>query len=129
MMTISELSVVFLLGGSAYGAIEMLWRGHTHWSMLLVGGLCFTLIYRIAAYSRMPRLYQYFLCAAVVTTVEFLVGLAVNRGLGLDVWDYSRQRWNLLGQICPLYSFYWLLLSVPACALARTLYAGLFRRL
>lgn len=129
MMIVLEFLTVFLLGGSAYGAIEVLWRGHTHWSMILTGGLCFVCIYLIASRSRDSRLHQYILCAAVVTTVEFLVGLVVNLKLGLDVWDYSDRRWNLFGQVCARYTLYWLILSVPACAVARKLYAGLFRRL
>ncbi len=129
MMTVLELLTVFLLGGSAYGAIEVLWRGHTHWSMILTGGVCFVLIYLIASRSRESRLHQYILCAVVVTTVEFLVGILLNLKLGMDVWDYSNRRWNLLGQICARYTLYWLILSVPACAIARKLYIGLFRRL
>lgn len=128
MMTTLEMLTVFLLGGSAYGAIEVLWRGRTHWSMLLTGGVCFALIYLIASRSRESRFRQYILCAAVVTTVEFLAGILLNLKLGLDVWDYSRRRWNLFGQICARYSLYWLILSVPACALSRSLYRRLFRR-
>ena len=129
MMIVLEFLIVFLLGGSTYGAIEVLWRGHTHWSMILTGGICFGCIYLIASRSRDSRLHQYILCAAVVTTVEFLVGAVVNLKLGLDVWDYSDRRWNLMGQICARYTLYWLILSVPACAVARKLYNGLFRRL
>ena len=128
-MIILEMLTVFLLGGSAYGAIEVLWRGHTHWTMILTGGVCFALIYLIASRSRESRLHQYILCAAVVTTVEFLAGIVLNLKLGMDIWDYSQRRFHLLGQICARYTLYWLILSVPACALARKLYTGLFRRL
>ena len=128
-MIILEMLTVFLLGGSAYGAIEVLWRGHTHWTMILTGGVCFALIYLIASRSRDSRLHQYILCAAVVTTVEFLAGIVLNLKLGMDIWDYSQRRFHLLGQICARYTLYWLILSVPACALARKLYTGLFRRL
>ena len=31
---------VFLLGGCAYGLLEVLYRGHTHWTMLVTGGAC-----------------------------------------------------------------------------------------
>lgn len=128
-MIVLEMLTVFLLGGSAYGALEVLWRGHTHWTMILTGGVCFALIYLIASRSRESRLHQYILCAVVVTTVEFLAGILLNLKLGMDVWDYSDRRFNLLGQICARYTLYWLILSVPACALARKLYEGLFRRL
>ena len=35
---------IFLIGGALYNLIEILWRGYTHWSMFIVGGLCFQLI-------------------------------------------------------------------------------------
>ena len=38
------------------------------------------------------------------------VGLVVNLGLGWQVWDYGKEFGNFLGQICPLFSFYWFLL-------------------
>lgn len=124
-----EFLTVFCLGGSAYGAIELLWRGHTHWTMILTGGFCFGVMYLIASRSQLPRLPQYFLCAAVVTAVEFIIGVVVNRCLGWNVWDYSDRPFNLYGQICLLYTLYWFLLSVPACALSRFLYRALFHRL
>ena len=31
-------------GGSAYVLVELLWRGRSHFSMFLLGGLCFWLI-------------------------------------------------------------------------------------
>lgn len=128
MMIGIELLTVFLLGGSAYGAIELMWRGHTHWTMMLAGGICFTAMYFIASRSRLPRPQQYILCAGVVTMVEFIIGIIVNRRLGWNVWDYSDRRFNLQGQICLRYTLYWLALSVPACGLARALYRGLFHR-
>ena len=37
---------VFVLGGGAYGLMEILFRGHTHWTMLVTGGACvLTLFY------------------------------------------------------------------------------------
>ena len=47
---------------------------------------------------------------AFITAAELAVGLVVNRALGWQVWDYSREFGNVLGQICPLFSF----LLVPA---------------
>ena len=43
-----EMIAVYVTGGLLYGLIELLWRGWTHWSMLLCGGLCFTLMYAIS---------------------------------------------------------------------------------
>ena len=127
MMLIFELLTVFSLGGVAYGGIELLWRGHTHWTMLLLGGLCCVAIYLIASRSGLGLIRQYILCAAVITTLEFVTGAVVNRALGWSVWDYSAMRFNLCGQICARYTLYWLALSIPACALSRLAYGRLFR--
>ena len=41
---IVKKTLVFTFGGTGYCLIELLWRGHTHWTMYLTGGLCFFLI-------------------------------------------------------------------------------------
>ncbi len=117
---------VYTLGAIGYGAIELLWRGHTHWTMLLTGGLCFLLIYLVATRLALPLPLSGVLCAALITAVELFTGLLVNRALGWNVWDYSSLPLNLSGQICLLYSFYWLLLSIPAVTLCRLLRRVLF---
>ena len=111
-------AAVFSLGGLGYGGIEILWRGATHWSMLLTGGVCLLLL------EQLDRRYQqewlFLRCirgAMVITGVELAVGLVVNRLLGLAVWDYSAQWGNFVGQICPLYTIYWYFLCYPAFGL------------
>ena len=44
LLHLYRLFILFLIGGIAYMGIEMLWRGRTHWTMGIVGGLCFVLI-------------------------------------------------------------------------------------
>ena len=111
-----EFFLVYAIGGLLYGLMELLWRGWTHWTMVLCGGLCFTLMYLISALN-MPLVRKWILCAAVITAVEFLTGCLVNLRLGWQVWDYSGLPYNLLGQICPHFLLLWLALSVPGVAL------------
>ncbi|MCD8056351.1 MAG: putative ABC transporter permease [Clostridiales bacterium] len=103
------------IGGVVYGAVETLWRGYTHPSMILVGGICFLLIYIFREKNPERRVV---LCAAVgaviITTVEFISGCILNLWLGLSVWSYRSMTPNLLGQICPHYMALWFLLSFPA---------------
>ena len=40
--------LIYAAGGLLYGLIEILWRGWTHWSMVLCGGLCFLMMYLIS---------------------------------------------------------------------------------
>ena len=119
-MSTREFAAAFLLGGTLYAAIELAWRGRTHWTMVLTGGACFVFMY-LAAASSLPRPVQYALCAVNITAAEFLVGAAVNVYLGWGVWDYSGEPLALYGQVCPRYTLLWFLLSVPGCALAQLL--------
>ena len=51
-----EMIAVYVTGGLLYGLIELLWRGWTHWSMLLCGGACFALMYHIPVEMPAQRL-------------------------------------------------------------------------
>lgn len=113
-----EYIAVFTVGGLVYGLLEIMWRGWTHWTMLICGGLCFTLMYLIAR-TPMRAAQKLFACAAVITTVEFVTGCIVNLTLGMGVWDYSALPFDLMGQICPRFSLMWLGLSVPGLWLCR----------
>jgi len=102
-MSAAEALFAGALGAVLYGALELLWRGRTHWTMLILGGVCFAVMYLIATRSTWPLLQKWISSAAVITALEFLAGAAVNIRLGWDVWDYSDQPFNLFGQICLLY--------------------------
>lgn len=116
MIRKTEYLCVFLAGGIIYNLIEIAWRGYTHWSMTIAGGICLVLIHIISQQMRgRSFLLKYSLCCLVITAVEFVIGLIVNVALGLDVWDYSSMPGNIMGQICPFFMLMWLLLSPPAC--------------
>lgn len=107
------------IGGVLYGSIEMLFRGRTHWSMLILGALCFIIVGLINEFFswKTPILLQMLISAVIITILEFITGLIVNIWLDWNVWDYSNQWGNLLGQICPLFSALWFLISLPAIVL------------
>lgn len=117
-------SILFTFGALGYGLLEVAWRGHTHWSMLLLGGLCLVLLYHLAQRA-LPLLVQCALGAACITLLELATGLVCNRLLGLAVWDYSREWGNFYGQICPKYTLLWFLLCLPIFALFRRCNHGL----
>lgn len=106
--------VLFLIGGAAYCGIEILFRGYTHWSMYILGGLCFVIIGLINELLtwKIPLISQMFISSIVITVLEFITGCIVNLWLGIGVWDYSDQPYNLLGQICLLFTNLWFLLSL-----------------
>lgn len=114
-----KYTFLFLVGGFCYGFIEILSRGYSHVSMLVAGGICFILIgLQNEIFSwEMSLLSQMFLSAIMITIVEFITGVIVNLWLKLGVWDYSNMPYNILGQVCLLYSNFWFLLSLPGILL------------
>lgn len=108
-----KYTLLFIAGGFAYGSIEILFRGYSHISMFIAGGICFILIGLLnEVYPReLSLISQMVISAGIVTVVEFVTGLIVNVWLGLNVWDYSEQPYNLMGQICLLFSVFWFLIS------------------
>lgn len=109
-----ELSLIFLIGGIAYGLLEIICRGYTHWTMLLTGGLCFLIFYIINFKLKTNSLIvRCIIASLIITSLEFLVGYIVNITLKLNVWDYSNRKLNLMGQICFLYSTIWFSMGIP----------------
>lgn len=108
MRRIKKYCLFFVLGGTGYALIELLWRGRTHFSMIIAGGICFISFSLIAdMFREKPILYKAVLCSLSVTTVELIFGVIFNIILKMNVWDYSKMPLNLFGQICPLYSLLW----------------------
>ena len=104
--------VLLLIGGSIYCMIEVLVRGFSHWTMFLVGGICFILIGIINEITpKMPLIRQMFLSAIIITVIEFISGCILNLCLVWNIWDYSDEFGNILGQICVKHSICWFLLS------------------
>ena len=67
-----------VIGGLVYMGIEILWRGHTHWTMGVLGGLCFALIGLLDEWQEHPPLWLQMLQGAMIVTVlELLAGLVV----------------------------------------------------
>ncbi len=113
-----EYGVVFVIGAMGYALVELLWRGRTHWTMMLTGGTCLSFIYLTERrYGDAPRWKRCLVGAQVITLFELAVGFLVNVLLGWAVWDYSRLPLNLFGQICPRYCALWFLLCLPVTGL------------
>ena len=104
--------LIFSIFGLTYGLIEILWRGYTHPSMVIVGGSCGLLIGLLNEKNKkMNLLLQMVEGMVIVTVLEFVSGIILNLCLGLNVWDYSNMRFNLLGQVCPQFCIAWFFLS------------------
>ncbi len=107
--------VLFLIGGRLYTWLEFLWRGHTHWTMFILGGTCFVVVGLLNEHIfpwDLSLAGQSVIGASIITILEFFMGLVVNIWLGWDVWDYSSLPFNLWGQVCLYYFLLWILLAV-----------------
>lgn len=126
---------LFFFGGTAYYAIELLWRGHSHPSMIACGGTCFVLLYLLsfvgnfvkssAVAPLLPTL-RAALGALCITATELAFGVVLNLGLHLNIWDYSAMPLNFMGQICLTFSLLWFLLSLPTIKLCNVMEKYIF---
>lgn len=124
-----ELCWLFLLGCFGYSLLEILFRGYTHWTMALTGGVVAAVLYALHAAAPPRTLLLQCLCGAVfITAIEFAVGVVDNMILGWNVWDYSNMPLNLYGQICLPFTGLWFLLCIPVFGICH-LAAKCFRRI
>jgi uncharacterized membrane protein len=98
--------------------------------MLLAGGLSFVLIgaMRYVRFNGrdIPVTVRMLIGAVIITVIELVFGVVYNLGLGMDVWDYSGERFNLLGQICLHATSLWVFLSFAAVYLDVFARRGMF---
>lgn len=113
--------LLFIIGGTVYITIEIIWRklmgSHsTHWTMFILGGLCFLLIGEINEFLPwdVPFWQQCAIGTVFVLILEFVFGCILNLWLGLGIWDYSNTPLNLLGQISLPFAVAWYFLAALA---------------
>ena len=46
-----------------------------------------------------------------MTLIEFVAGLIFIKGFKIKLWDYSNRKGNIMGIICPIFSFAWLVVG------------------
>lgn len=117
------LAFIFWLGGTVYQSLELFWRGWTHPSMFWAGGVAAWGLDGLCngVFGALPLFFRCVAGGTVITAVEFVFGCVVNLGMGKNVWDYSDQRAQVLGQICLHSSVLWTVLSLPALLLLEVL--------
>ena len=129
LIQIAKYMILLIIGGIIYYGVELLWRGHSHWTMMIVGGLSFIfcgIINEILSWNT-PFWIQCIIGSICITTIEFISGCIINLECGLGVWDYSNLPLNIMGQICILFSFFWVILGGVAIILDDWLRYWLFK--
>lgn len=108
-----------VIGSIIYMSLEILWRGYTHWTMGVLGGICFIclgLINELLSWET-PLVLQMLIGGTIITILELITGCIVNLWLEWNVWDYSDLPYNLLGQISLFSSVGWIGLSIVGIVL------------
>lgn len=98
---LSKYLFLFCVGAGLYISIELLYRGYSHWTMGVLGGISFVsigLINEILSWKT-PLLIQCLIGGCLITFYEFITGIILNIWLHLGIWDYSHMPLNVLGQM------------------------------
>lgn len=124
----------FLVFGAIYMDIEVIARaagnqlvgyegikplslmGYTSLWMFLVGGLCGVLIGHLNDHPRFydKKIWQQILIGgSLITLAELFSGIVLNLMLHLNIWDYSNDLFNFMGQIELKNCILWYLVITP----------------
>ena len=132
MKTISSLlePLFFIcLGGIIYYFIEIAFRGESHYSMILCGGIAFYTVSFLNRHleDRLSILSRMILSALLITLIEFWFGVYFNLYLHEDVWDYSGHFIQYKGQVCLTFTVIWFFLSLPLFWVEKYIRSHIFR--
>ena len=102
MKKVSQFLFYIAFGGILYYLVEWIYRGYSHWSMFILGGICFLFMYLQGSITEWedPIWLQIIRCTVFIAASEFITGIIVNKWLEWEIWDYSDQPFQIFGQIC-----------------------------
>lgn len=103
---VSEIVFLIAAGGSTYYLIEIWFRGFSHWTMFVLGGVALTFCSfqgEVMHWSE-PMWIQIIRAVLFLTSLEFVTGIICNKWLKIGIWDYRDQPfpavWSDLPAIC-----------------------------
>lgn len=112
MKKIWEYILLLCFAGYTYVCLELLFRGRSDVSMLIVASICsIPIIFLNNIFSfEMDFLLQVIICTFSTTGIEYLAGqFFVNKDH--QIWDYSNIPFNLNGQICLRFMIIWFVIA------------------
>ena len=109
-------TVIFLVSGFIYTALEILWRGYSHWTMFVCAGLCGLAMANInnnwLEFDTDFRI-QVVASALICILMEFIFGIIFNGDF--TIWDY-RGLWGTIhwlgDQVNVLFFGVWMVISL-----------------
>lgn len=124
------LAFLFCIGSVIGWGIEVVFRrffSAHHWVNpgFLVGpylplyGSSLCLLYLLAMLEPLipvenawvKKLLLFVVMAFAITVLEYVAGVIFIHGMKIKLWDYSNRWGNIKGIVCPLFSFFWMVLS------------------
>ena len=115
--------IVFFVFGTIYINIEVLFRALQHYEnfgnaligysslwMFLVGGVSALMVGLINENFKIPLALECLLGGLIITLIELISGLLLNKWLGFYLWDYTDMPLNIEGQVSLLFSAFWIML-------------------
>ncbi len=126
--SILKYFTVFTVGNLCYGLVEVLFRGFSHISMGVLGGLSLLMIHNLNNKRRdgLPLIALLTFMTIFITTLELFSGMWLNLSMNLNIWDYSQMPLNYKGQICLPFSIIWFFLSNAGCIIDEWLRKSIF---
>ena len=124
------LTFLFAVGSMTGWGIEVIYRrfvsqkhlvnpGFLTWPCLPLYGESLCILYLLSTLEEhipidelwLRKLVLFLIMAVAITALEFFVGMVMLSTTHVRLWDYSECWGNIKGVICPLYSFFWMILS------------------
>ena len=128
MKYIVIISTLFVIGSLVGWVIELFFRrffsqkkwvnpGFLMGPYLPIYGVGVVLLYGISnvptgiALEALEIIVRILVIGVFMTLIEFIAGLIFIKGFGVKLWDYSDRKGNIMGIICPAFSFIWLIVG------------------
>ncbi|MDO4199116.1 MAG: putative ABC transporter permease [Erysipelotrichaceae bacterium] len=121
-----EVVVVFCIGCIGGWILEFFFRkwfsednpehkwenpGFCRGPWLPIYGFGLTVLYFLTQFIK-NKLLLFLGIALAMTLVELVAGVIMLKFFNLKLWDYSNMWGNFMGLICPLFSFFWMILGI-----------------
>lgn len=110
---IMKIIALFLIYGSIYYSLEVLYRGYSHTSMFILSGVLGVAIGLINEITPKINIWLETLIGTIIATIgEGITGIIVNNILHLNVWDYSNLPFTFFcGQCNLIFCLIWFILT------------------